>query len=48
MTNEGRFVVYNDGLEWARFESEADAAKMVELYDGDHSVWYEEERLEGL
>lgn len=42
---DGReFVVYNDGLEWARFASEADAAKMVELYDGDHSVWYEKER----
>ncbi len=41
--DDRRFVVYNDGLEWARFKSEADAAKMVELYDGDHSVWYEEE-----
>jgi hypothetical protein len=39
-----RFVVYNDGLEWARFESEQDAAKLVELYDGDHSVWYEAEK----
>lgn len=42
--DDRKFVVYNDGLEWARFASEADAAKMVELYDGDHSVWYEEER----
>ena len=36
-----QFVVYNNGLEWARFDSEQDAAKFVELYDGDHSVWYE-------
>lgn len=42
--NDRKFVVYNDGLEWARFESEADAARMVELYDGDHSVWYEREQ----
>lgn len=42
--DDRKFVVYNDGLEWARFAAEADAAKMVELYDGDHSVWYEKER----
>ena len=40
------FVVYNDGAVWARLAHRADAEAMVQAYDGDHHVWFEEEPQE--
>lgn len=37
------FVVYNDGVVWARLADRADAEAMVRTYDGEHHVWFEEE-----
>ncbi len=36
------FNIYNDGLEWREATTEKEAQAIVDTYDGDHEVWYEE------
>ena len=40
------YVVYNDGMEWARCANRVDAEAIVCSYDGEHRVWIEEEESE--
>lgn len=40
------YVVYKDGLEVGRYEDEALAKKIIEVYDGDLAMWYEAEDIE--
>lgn len=46
MASKVEYVVYNDGLEWRRCETEDEAKEVVSSYDGDHEVWYESEEVE--
>jgi len=40
------YVIYNDGLEVKRFDDWHAAQEYVNLYDGDHEVWYKAEEVE--
>jgi len=40
------YVIYNDGLEVRRCDTESEAFNVTASYNGDHEVWYEAEEIE--
>lgn len=45
MSFEGKveFVVYFNGIEYGRYDTEAAAAAVVNSYTGENDIWYEKE-----
>lgn len=41
------YVIYLDGHEWCKRNTEEEALYECLSYDGDHEIWYEEEQKEG-
>lgn len=42
---EKEYVVYLDGQEWCRKDTEAEAIMVCCTYEGEKEIWYEEEEI---